>query len=165
MEELLVSDHELTVAFDDEITKMAEANYAADELIPSLEGLISAFVRDNGKLYEYIRATVASAVRMRSKILYGNENVYTDEFTMVFIKKQQDYGPYNIAKFGEAGIIVRLSDKLERMKHLLKKGIKPNNESLTDTVIDIANYCVILKLVLDDRWQVKCNHYKLKIEE
>ncbi len=165
MEVFRMSDYELSLAFDKAIAEMADLQYSADELIPNLEMLISAFVQGYSEWHKHIGPTVASAVRMRSKTLYGAELTYTDSFVMVFIKKQQDYGPYNIAKFGEVGIIVRLSDKLERMKHLMKTGMQPNNESLVDTIIDIANYCVILQLVLNDIWPVKCNHYKLEIEE
>ncbi len=165
MEEFRMSDYDLSIAFDHAMSEMADLRYSADELIPNLESLISAFAEGYSDWHKHIGPTVASAVRMRSKIVYGAELTYTDSFVMVFIKKQQDYGPYNIAKFGEAGIIVRLSDKLERIKHLMKTGMQPNNEPFVDTIIDIANYCVILHLVLNNKWQMKCNHYKLKIEE
>lgn len=38
----------------------------------------------------------------------------------LFDKKQLDYGRENIAKFGEQGVLVRTSDKLERLINLNK---------------------------------------------
>ena len=36
-----------------------------------------------------------------------------------FDKKQHDYGPGNIAGFGEQGVLVRVSDKIARVKNLI----------------------------------------------
>ena len=37
---------------------------------------------------------------------------------LVFAKKQHDYGPGNISSFGEVGVLVRVSDKIARLKNL-----------------------------------------------
>lgn len=68
------------------------------------------------------------------------------------IRKQLDYGPQNISAWGPIGVAVRLTDKIERLRNLLLKGRKPQNESLRDTAIDIANYGLILLLLLDGEW-------------
>ncbi len=56
------------------------------------------------------------------------EDLYTFEQTFVghyvrklhvMIGKQRDYGPENITKAGERGIVVRMQDKVERLKMLL----------------------------------------------
>lgn len=70
----------------------------------------------------------------------------------VFCRKQQDYGSENIQRHGLRGIAVRLDDKLARMTNLLKRVGPPANESLYDTVQDIADYGVIGMLVLEDNW-------------
>ena len=63
----------------------------------------------------------------------------------LLVKKQRDYGPGNILAFGELGILVRLNDKIERLKHLQATGKlnEPANESVTDTWMDIASYAII----------------------
>lgn len=66
----------------------------------------------------------------------------------LFDTKQNDYGPRNISEFGEMGVIVRMNDKVARIKNLcFQKGVwcpKPSaNESLLDTYIDVANYALI----------------------
>ena len=68
-------------------------------------------------------------------------------------KKQKDYGPKNIARFGVRGLSVRLYDKVERLANLLMdKEEDPQNEPLEDTFKDIANYGLIGLLLLRDQW-------------
>lgn len=65
------------------------------------------------------------------------------ELTQMFIKKHKDYGKGNILDTGELGIAFRVSDKLNRLKHLLSNNIKPQSESIEETWVDIAVYSVI----------------------
>lgn len=56
-------------------------------------------------------------------------------------------------KFGILGIIIRMSDKMARMEHLLdNKTIRVSNESMRDTAIDLINYSAMLILLLDEQW-------------
>lgn len=69
----------------------------------------------------------------------------------VLDNKQQDYGSANLHKFGEYGVLVRTSDKVERLINLHakagNKGFPPDStqvkESMQDTWLDGANYCFI----------------------
>lgn len=67
-------------------------------------------------------------------------------------RKHADYGPGNIAAFGEFGLTVRLSDKIERLKNLVRMET-PKNESLEDTYMDIANYGIIALMVRRNEWK------------
>jgi hypothetical protein len=60
-----------------------------------------------------------------------------------FCRKQRDYGRGNIAKFGAPGVLVRLSDKVERIANLVRRGGEPANEGLDDSWLDAATYGVI----------------------
>lgn len=78
-----------------------------------------------------------------------------DEVTNILIKKQADYGPYNISRApGGAlnGLIVRIHDKISRILHLTKTEVDPQNESLRDSYVDLANYALIALMVLDGTW-------------
>jgi hypothetical protein len=78
-----------------------------------------------------------------------------------FIKKHKDYGKANILEIGELGIAFRESEKISRLKHLLKEGREPEFESLEETWIDIAVYAVIAVLYrrgLFERLEVKETH-------
>jgi hypothetical protein len=71
----------------------------------------------------------------------------------LFDKKQHDYGSNNIAKFGDYGCMVRMSDKIERVANLYKKGRKSRvKESIEDNLRDIANYAIIALLWRDGKW-------------
>lgn len=67
-------------------------------------------------------------------------------------KKQQDYGSNNISAFGEFGVIVRLNDKMERLKNLNKMP-SVKNEAIEDTYQDIANYAVISLMIRRNLWK------------
>ena len=68
-------------------------------------------------------------------------------------KKQKDYGPKNITRFGVRGVSVRLYDKVERLANLLMdRNESPQNESLEDTFRDITNYGLIGLMLLSDEW-------------
>jgi len=78
-----------------------------------------------------------------------------EELLAILVKKQIDYGPLNVwnAPGGATnGLMVRMSDKIERLKNLIYKQIKPNNESLEDSFVDLANYAVIALMVQRGVW-------------
>ena len=82
-----------------------------------------------------------------------------DECVAICEKKNQDYARsddafYNFREFGTQGILVRISDKWARIKTLIAKG-KPevNDESLDDTLKDLANYALILILFLKSEFR------------
>ena len=79
-----------------------------------------------------------------------------DELLAILVKKQIDYGPFNIwnaAGGATNGLMVRMSDKLERLKNLIYNSIEPNNEALEDSFIDVANYAIIALMVERGIWE------------
>lgn len=80
---------------------------------------------------------------------------YFREQADLLLRKHRDYGPSNIAAApGGAlnGLRVRMHDKQARINHLIDSGKTPDNESLRDSFMDLANYAVIALLVLDGKW-------------
>lgn len=73
----------------------------------------------------------------------------------VLVKKQSDYGPKNISQSPGGplnGLRVRMHDKLSRINNLIDSGATPENESLRDSFLDMANYSIIAMMVLDGKW-------------
>jgi len=73
----------------------------------------------------------------------------------VLLTKHKDYGPKNIAQSPGGplnGLRVRMWDKFARINHLIDTGATPENESLKDSFLDMANYAIIAMLVLDEEW-------------
>ena len=82
--------------------------------------------------------------------LRGNNNTFEQacknisiEIANVVIEKHKDYGPDNILVFKEQGLIVRMWDKIGRLKHLLWKQKVPKHESIEDSFKDLAGYAII----------------------
>lgn len=72
----------------------------------------------------------------------------------LFDAKQHDYGPDNIAQFGDLGVLIRLNDKVQRLRTLLMSGEAPrfSDEALDDTWMDIAVYGVIGFMCHKGKW-------------
>jgi len=74
----------------------------------------------------------------------------------LFDEKQRDYGPGNIAAFGEIGVLVRANDKVARLINLLwtrpSHDEEPTNESIKDSWQDLSVYGVIARLVRKGKW-------------
>jgi len=79
----------------------------------------------------------------------------------LFDKTQGDYGPHNISKFGILGILIRSSDKIERLinlygKSTLKETTTPTtrniDESVLDSWADLSVYGAIARTVADNKW-------------
>ena len=75
------------------------------------------------------------------------------ESAVLLDSKQRDYGSANISAFGEKGIIVRMNDKVERLKTLVWKDKSPEHEKVSDTWLDIANYGIIGLLCHRKEWK------------
>lgn len=76
----------------------------------------------------------------------------------VLVSKQNDYGPTNISRSPGSplnGLRVRMHDKISRINHLIDSGVSPENESLKDSFLDLANYSIIAMMVLDEEWPEK----------
>lgn len=61
-------------------------------------------------------------------------------------KKNHDYGDSfhnQYVKFGDVSTVIRLWDKIERIESLLTKDAKVVNESIEDTLKDIAGYAIL----------------------
>jgi len=66
----------------------------------------------------------------------------------IYHRKNHDYGDSftkSCNEFGLTSPIIRISDKLERLKTLAKQGssARVKDEKIEDTLIDLANYAVM----------------------
>ena len=76
------------------------------------------------------------------------------EINNLYERKNHDYGDSFHQTFVEEGMAmprIRLGDKLARFKSLTKSGVQEvKDESIRDTLIDLANYAIMTVLELDD---------------
>ena len=80
-------------------------------------------------------------------------NDYTKRLVETFARKRADYGPTTtetFEKFGPVSLLVRMHDKMGRLDNLIGNSRVPEvvTESVEDTLIDLANYCLITLLEL-----------------
>ena len=72
---------------------------------------------------------------------------YTNHLADVLNQKNQAYGDSftkSVDKYGLSVIGVRLSDKYNRIEHLITHHeLKENDESLEDTLLDMAGYSIL----------------------
>lgn len=89
-----------------------------------------------------------------------------EEQYVLFARKMMDYGLSNIAlgstmedpedvELSLTGIWLRVNDKINRLKNLLKRKGKNyvENEPMIDSFLDIANYGIIAMLVMRGKWK------------
>jgi hypothetical protein len=108
----------------------------------------SVFPKPQGmeKLFE--KMAVSAINELKSIESWDLETVF-----QTLCRKQHDYGHENINKFGTYGVIVRLSDKVERYANLKNKHAK--NESVFDTLLDIVGYCVVALMLIDETFNLQ----------
>lgn len=78
----------------------------------------------------------------------------TKSMADLYEKKNSDYGgsfEESVKEFGPIAGVVRISDKFNRMKSLLVHGKSRmvNDESVLDTLTDMACYCIMLRMELE----------------
>lgn len=86
-----------------------------------------------------------------------------DEMRDLHAKKNKDYGDAFHKSFEEFGVtagVVRLNDKMERVKSLVKNGkAEVKDESLMDTLKDMASYAVMLYVELQHHLSHTISNY------
>ena len=81
----------------------------------------------------------------RAELLASASQIF-NECLEIMEKKNKDYSRDNDAlsnfkRHGSHGIVVRMDDKYERIDNLDRKGTHAVEESMTETLMDMINYC------------------------
>ena len=107
-------------------------------------------------------------MRMTRDELIKIHKTLCDHSCVLMQKKSEDYAtgsdPFANFKRGEIlgfataeeGLMLRVVDKISRISTFLQKGqLTVENESVTDSIMDIINYMVLLQGLLEDKKKVK----------
>lgn len=76
----------------------------------------------------------------------------------LYEQKNHDYGDSFGKSYAEDGLVmakIRIGDKFNRFKTLIKSDAKVNDESIRDTLIDLANYALMTVMELDNEKENK----------
>lgn len=79
-----------------------------------------------------------------------------------FKAKDNDYGNsvgYTYEKYGDVSFLVRITDKFNRIESLTdpKHNITVKDEKLEDTILDMANYCLLWLVEREQSKTIKAN--------
>lgn len=97
----------------------------------------------------FMRIAAGTIARIRRDSMWD-----TGMMLVTLCGKQHDYGHENINRYGMTGLIIRLSDKIERYKNLMSKNAEAINESTHDTLVDIVGYSIVALMFLDGTFQL-----------
>lgn len=101
---------------------------------------------------EVIFEDVPSVIKSKAQRFTETTEMMSD----LYIRKNADYGDSftdSINELGYTAALVRMGDKFNRIKHLLlsETPVFVNEEKITDTLVDLANYAIMLKIEIESR--------------
>jgi anti-sigma28 factor (negative regulator of flagellin synthesis) len=113
--------------------------------------------------HSYPSSTERKAVAMTQDKLIKYHQVICDQARLLMKAKNNDYGstddPFenftqaereNITST-ERGILVRLSDKMSRIRSFINKGSYEVDENFEDTIVDAVNYLILLAAYINTK--------------
>lgn len=137
----------------------APATMNKENNMSNYDGTFKSFNQLSEASRQYIRNSGPTTEQLlQQSIEQVFEQALAEKFAeaeALLVKKHKDYGPKNISESPGGplnGLRVRMHDKLARINHLYDSGATPENESLRDSFIDMANYSIIALMILDGDW-------------
>ena len=82
----------------------------------------------------------------------------TKDMTELYERKNKDYGnsfDKTLNEFGIVAGLIRLNDKMNRVKSIYDKDVSVKDESLEDTLIDLANYAVMTLMWINNKNELR----------
>lgn len=138
-------------------------NKEYQNLIDRLDAAITAY-EDSGRTeigLSLLRG-VKEGIRMlgsRPKLAESVEKFteITSNMAKTYAAKNHDYGnsfEESLDEFGLVASVVRLGDKMNRIKSLIKKEAQVKDESIRDTLLDMANYAIMTVMWMNKNQKV-----------
>lgn len=82
----------------------------------------------------------------------------TKDMVELYERKNKDYGnsfDKTLNEFGIVAGLIRLNDKMNRVKSIYNKDVSVKDESLEDTLIDLANYAVMTLMWINNKNELR----------
>lgn len=93
--------------------------------------------------------TIFNGLDAESRAIIRRFDAHQDAARLIMVERQHKYGPHNISAMGFDGVIVRMNDKFARLRNGLAAH---GDESVADTLYDLANYSIIALMVYEGSW-------------
>ena len=88
-----------------------------------------------------------------TKITKENMQNAHDELLQTFVNKNADYGnsfESSLEEYGLIAALIRMEDKMGRLRTLIKSEAKVKDESISDTLRDLSNYALMASVWFDN---------------
>lgn len=135
------------VTFDDKKVKIIKVNYLTRQAEIKDDNGVEYIVEFKDLQPIHIDSLVDdSRTKKHRKVI--------EEIHETFKIKNADYGNSFGEQYEEYGIlsaVIRLDDKMRRLKQLMKQEAQVKDESIRDTVLDLANYAIMTVMELDNK--------------
>ena len=89
-----------------------------------------------------------------TKITKENMQNAHDELLQTFVDKNADYGnsfESSLEEYGLIAALIRMEDKMGRLRTLIKSEAKVKDESISDTLRDLSNYALMASVWFDNK--------------
>lgn len=89
-----------------------------------------------------------------TKITKENMQNAHDELLQTFVNKNADYGnsfESSLEEYGLIAALIRMEDKMGRLRTLIKSEAKVKDESISDTLRDLSNYALMASVWFDHK--------------
>lgn len=89
-----------------------------------------------------------------TKITKDNMQNAHDELLQTFVDKNADYGnsfESSLEEYGLIAALIRMDDKMGRLRTLIKSEAKVKDESISDTLRDLSNYALMASVWFDNK--------------
>lgn len=94
-----------------------------------------------------------------TKITKENMQNAHDELLQTFVDKNADYGnsfESSLEEYGLIAALIRMEDKMGRLRTLIKSEAKVKDESISDTLRDLSNYALMASVWFDHKDDDDC---------
>ena len=134
-----------------------KVNPEYQKLIDIIEGVLSSSVFSQ-EMKHRLQVVKDSLIHLgsRPKLSDSVEQFMdiTANMAKTYAAKNHDYGnsfEQSLDKFGLVASVVRLGDKMNRIESLTKKEAQVKDESIKDTLLDMANYAIMTVMWMDKK--------------
>ncbi len=166
----------LYAEYESKDARLDRCELTGGDIIRSLDAYGDAIIRSFNKLSKGEKLTGQEegifsevklfAIRSLEALNVGTDISILDRSYEIGTRKNHDYGSANITNFGALGVMVRLNDKVQRVRNLLSgsgatdtvKNLKGassmmvKDERVEDTLMDMINYATYGNMLLKGVW-------------
>jgi hypothetical protein len=150
----IILDSVFDLASTSAVANCPDVNGCFDAVIREFDYLVDDVFNQDGHemdgVEELINDIAAYAFHAYSLTAEISKPMAVNEIFDTLVSKQRMYGQGNIARFGLPGILIRLNDKIERLKNLQQHEGPVIFEPIKDTWLDIVGYSVIAIMWIND---------------